>query len=305
MNDTLRMLEILNEGFPEIAQMEPLEARRQVDARVRPTENVNDAVSEDSEITVHGQRIAIRIYRPVEGAKAIGPITIYAHGGGFLHGSIDSHDSFCRTWVKGTGSTVVSVEYRLAPEWGAPAPALDVLGALEWVRAEGLATEVILAGDSSGANAVLVAALMLAERDLGDLKGLVLLYPFLDPERSLPSHQAYAEGYFITSRAIETYWRHYLTAPGSEQAQAWQINPLRADSFRQLPPSIVVTAGRDTLQDEGRAAYERMVAEGVPAIHHHFPDQFHGFMTIPGYRPAASGQQVLWSSFTNLFGREG
>jgi len=305
MNDTLRMLEILNEGFPDIARMDPLKARDEVDARVRPAENIDDASSEDAEIVVDGEKVAVRVYRPVEGARSIDIVTVYAHGGGFLHGSIDSHDSFCRTWVKETGATVVSVQYRLAPEWGAPAPAVDVLAALEWARTQELGSRAILAGDSSGANAAFVAALMLKERNVDDVEGLVLLYPFLDPERRYPSHETYAEGYFITGRTIETYWRHYLGAPGSETAEPWQINPLRAESFRGLPPAIVVTAGRDTLQDEGRAAYERMVAEGVPAVHHHVPDQFHGFMTIAGYRPAVAGQQVLWSSFTNMFAREG
>src|SRR5699024_9153891 len=108
--------------------------------------------------------------------------------------------------VRETGTSVVSVQYRLAPEWGAPAPAVDVLAALEWARTQELGSRAILAGDSSGANAAFVAALMLKERNVDDVEGLVLLYPFLDPERGYPSHETYAEGYFITGRTIETYW---------------------------------------------------------------------------------------------------
>ena len=118
MNETQRMLEILNDTFPRIAEMEPLEARRAVDARVRPTENIDDAQAHDRTIAVDGREISIRVYTPRAGAVEGAPVVIYGHGGGFLHGSIASHDSFCRLWAKNTRMLIVSVDYRMAPEWG-------------------------------------------------------------------------------------------------------------------------------------------------------------------------------------------
>lgn len=300
MNETQRMLKILNEAFPKIAEMEPLAARRAVDARIRPTENIDDAQAYDEAVTVEGREIPIRVYTPEGGALKGSPVAVYGHGGGFLHGSIESHDSFCRLWAKNTRMTTVSVGYRKAPEWGAPAPAEDLLATADWARAN-LGERIILAGDSSGAGAALVAALMAQESGVEPLAGLVLLYPFLDPARSFPSHECFGEGFFITADAVEMYWKTYLEAPGSAEAKPWQINPLEAASFRGFPPTIVVTAGLDTLQDEGRIAYQRMRQDGVDAVLHHFPDQFHGFMTIWGYRPARAGQDVLWSSIKRLF----
>src|SRR5699024_6410665 len=136
MNETERLLELLNSTFPDITVLGALDARAAVDARVQPAANIDDAVSQDHEIpTVYGT-LRVRVYRQAGEQGDTRPVTIYSHGGGYLHGSIDSHDEFCRLWSRNTQGTVVSVNYRLAPEWGAPAAAQDVITALRWYEAQ-------------------------------------------------------------------------------------------------------------------------------------------------------------------------
>lgn len=307
MNETEQMLALLNAGFPDISNLGPIEARAEVDARIRPVANLTDAETEDCVIDREGGPLAIRIYRPcttdapataasVTPAASVAPVaTIYAHGGGFLHGSIQGHDSFCRTFAQHTGMPVVSVDYRLAPEHGAPSGSCDLVSATEWAATQRLGQTFVLAGDSSGANLAAVAALALRGHATVRVAAQVLLYPFLDPTMSSPSYRRLGDTNFVTATTLATYWRHYLAAPGTATATPWQVNPALAPTHEGAPPAIVVTAGLDPLQDEGRDYAHRLAAAGTPVLLRHYPDQFHGFATIPGYGPARSAQAMLWS----------
>ncbi len=291
MDETRRMLELLNTGFPDITGLDPLAARALVDARVRAPDNLDDVATAQDLVVAPG--VPVRVYEPHE-RRPEAPVTVFVHGGGFLHGSIASHDGFCRRWVKHTGSVVVSVEHRRAPEHRAPAGAEDVVAAVDWAASADLGDGVIAAGDSSGGNLAAVAALMLRDRGDSPLTGLVLAYPFLDPAMDTPSHRSRAEGYFVTGRQLRYYWETYLGGPVEAAEVDWRVSPLRAD-LAGLPPTIVVTAGLDPLCDEGRAFAERLAAAGVPVLHRHHPDQFHGFLTIPGYGPGRSASELLWA----------
>ncbi len=302
MDDTRSMLAALNGSFPDIASMHPLDARAAADSRVTPTPEPGIVASAD-DVTVQtaGGDIGARIYRPHAPLEAA-PLTIYAHGGGFLHGSIASHDRFCRAWAAQTGSTVVSVDYRLAPEHVGPAPVNDVVAVTEWALATGLAPHgVVLAGDSSGANLAAVAAIVLRDQGESPVVGQVLIYPFLDPTMSSESHRRLAEGYFVTGRLLRFYWETYLGGPLGASAPDWRVMPLAAASHSDLPPSITITAGLDPLADEGREYAALLRRSGNEALHRHYPEQFHGFLTIPNYPPAAAAQELLWSDIAELF----
>lgn len=300
MTETEQLLALLGETFPDIAALAPLDARAVVDARVRPAANLDDAGSHDLTIAGRGGGLRLRIYRPRSPQQDPAVVTVFAHGGGFLHGSIESHDSFCRSWARHTAGTVVSVDVRLAPEHGAPAGAEDLVAAAQWVHTSGLGERVVLAGDSSGANAAAVAALML--RDLGEpaLAGQVLLYPFLDPGMQSDSYESRGEGFFVTRRTLGFYWQNYLGASTLEPDD-WRINPANAADHCGLPPTIVVTAGLDPLRDEGRAYARRLDSSGVPVLHRQYPDQFHGFLTIPPFGPARAARELLWSDIRRMF----
>ena len=103
-DETTRMLEMLTAGFPDIASMPPLQARAVADARIRTPSNLDDvADARDDAVSVGDRAVPVRVYRPHSPADGA-PVTVYAHGGGFVHGSIAGHDGFCRRWAKGTGT---------------------------------------------------------------------------------------------------------------------------------------------------------------------------------------------------------
>lgn len=302
MDETQHMLAALNASFPDIARMEPLAARAAVDARIPPPQNPDDGVTaEDVPVPAEHGGISVRIYRPHEPYPSA-PATVYAHGGGFLHGSIAGHDRFCRLWAAGTGSTVVSVAYRLAPEHVAPAPVTDVVAVAEWLAARDDGSRgLVLAGDSAGANIAAAAAIALRESGSTTVAGQVLIYPMLDPRMQSESYRLRGEGYFITARALRFYWENYLGGPAAEAAADWHVMPQTAEDHSSLPPSITITAGLDPLGDEGRSYSALMRRSGNTALHRRYPDQFHGFLTMPDYGPGASAREILWADFTRLF----
>lgn len=298
MDETTRMLELLNTTFPPIWTMDPHEGRAAVDARIRPADNLDDAAAEDG-VVHHGMHaIPVRVYRPA-GIRTGAPTTVYAHGGGFLHGSIAGHDGFCRRWARQTRSVVVSVGYRLAPEAGPGAARDDLVAAADWAVATGLAPHgLILAGDSSGGNVAAGAAIAFRDRSHSPVVGQALLYPFLDPDMATESHRTRATGSFVTAELLSHYWRTFLGS--SRDHVAADVTPLAVDDLRDLPPAIVVTAGLDPLCDEGTLYAQRLRAAGVPVLERHHPDQFHGFLTIPGYGPSMSAAAILWSDVREL-----
>ncbi|WP_461170933.1 alpha/beta hydrolase [Arthrobacter sp. Z1-15] len=302
MDETQRMLAALNASFPDIARMDPLAARAAVDARIPAPQNFDDsAAAEDVLVPAEHGAIPVRIYRPREPSPSV-PATLYAHGGGFLHGSIASHDRFCRLWAARTGSTVASVDYRLAPEHVAPAPVADVVAVAEWLAARDMADHgLVLAGDSAGANIAAAAALALRDQGTSLVAGQVLIYPMLDPHMQSESYRLRGEGYFITARALRFYWENYLGGPAATAAPDWRFMPQTAADLSSLPASITVTAGLDPLADEGRNYSALLRRSGNTALHRHYPDQFHGFLTMPDYGPAGSAREILWADFTHMF----
>lgn len=298
MDETARMLALLNESFPDLTTMTPLDARTAVDARIRPAPNLDDvAATEDHVIDAGTHVIPVRIYHP-HTLRPGAPVTVYAHGGGFLHGSIEGHDGFCRRWARGTDSVVVSVAYRLAPEAAPPAARDDIVAAVDWAIARGLASHgVIVAGDSSGGNLAAGAAIVLRDRGDSPVVGQVLIYPFLDPAMDTESHRTRGRGCFVTTAQLAYYWRALL---GENPEITPAVTPLAVDDLTALPPAVVITAGLDPLCDEGVVYAHRLRDAGVRVVRRHLPDQFHGFLSIPGYGPAAGASEMLWHDVRHL-----
>lgn len=305
MDATRRMLATLTENFPDITLLPPLEARAVVDARVRPATNLDDvARTEDHDIEVDGGTIGVRVYIPHQLDPRM-PATTYVHGGGFLHGSIASHDGFCRRWARATSAVVVSVAHRLAPDVAPPVPAHDVIAALDWAAAhEWSSAGVILAGDSSGANLAAVAALAVSLRGSSPVRAQVLLYPILDPGMDSDSQRRLGEGNFLRTAAIDYYWDTYLGAQRHTLATDWWVSPGHADDHSRVAPAIIVTGGLDPLLDEGRAYVRTLRDAGVPVLHRHYAGEFHGFLTIPDFPPAEAARSVLWHDIISTVTKE-
>jgi acetyl esterase len=236
--------------------------------------------------------IPIRVYTPGERATAGG--LIYFHGGGFVVGSIETHDGMCRSIANAAGVVVASVDYRLAPEHKFPAAAEDAYAATCWIveHAERFgidARRIAVGGDSAGGNLATVAALMARDRGGPPLAFQLLLYPVTDADLERASHREYAEGYLLTRAAMAWFWDHYLSYP-SERGQPYAA-PLRADDLSGLPPALVITAECDPLCDEGEAYAQRLEQAGVPVTLTRYPGMIHGFVRRSNL--LAQGKQAL------------
>lgn len=211
------------------------------------------------------------------------PALVYFHGGGFVVGSLNSHDNLCRTLTNAAGVAVVSVDYRLAPEHPFPAAVEDATAAVAWLAdpanaaALGLdPARLAVGGDSAGGNLAAVVARRARDRGGPRLALQVLLYPVVDCDLDTPSYRENAAGYMLTRDAMAWYWSQYVPDPARRSDP--DAAPLRADDLAGLPPALVVTAGYDVLRDEAEAYARRLAAAGVPVRLARHPGMIHGFL---------------------------
>lgn len=229
--------------------------------------------SEDGSIAGPGGPIPIRRYRR---ARAEGPATvIYYHGGGFVVGNLDSHDSVCAEICGATGHRVVAVDYRLSPEHPHPADFDDALAAFRAIRAEG--RPVVLAGDSAGGNLAAAAALAVRGESPAPV-GQVLIYPGLGGDAlGLASYREHAEAIHLTARDVRFY-KSIRAGGGEPPYHDPTFVPLAATDFRGLPPCVAISADIDPLRDDSGAYVERLAKAGVPALWVNEPGLVHGYL---------------------------
>ncbi|TMV05682.1 alpha/beta hydrolase [Ruegeria sediminis] len=238
----------------------------------------------DLEFTFEERAIPVRQYRPREMGRL--PAIVFCHGGGFVWGSIETHDGLCRRLTAKTGATVFSVGYRLAPETRFPGPVDDVLRVLEAVH--GLADDedidpntLALCGDSAG-GAICVSVAALAARSGLPLRHLGLFYPALDPACDSTSQHAFADGPLLTKAAMEWFWSCYL-GPGKPPGDVPLPGDLR--DLSGFPPTTIATAEFDVLRDEGAQFAKRLTEAGVDAELTCHPGMIHGFLSLPATSP--------------------
>jgi acetyl esterase len=228
--------------------------------------------------------LPIRVYTP-PGLNPL-PVLLFIHGGGWATGSIEGYDRLCRHLAAQSGSLVVSVGYRLAPEHPFPAGLDDCYTAAVWLAKNaasinGDATRLAIGGDSAGGNLSTVVTLLAKERSGPQIRYQVLLQPMTDYyEPGTPSLQEYAEGYFLTREALIRFWQHYL--PDTSKALTPYAAPLRAKSLAGLPPALIITAEYDPLRDEGERYASRLQEAGVLVTLKRFDGMIHPFMLMAG-----------------------
>ena len=273
---------------PSMEQMRTLAVANAAQLPRRPT-----SIAGTREIMVPGpaSELPARVYTP----PGVGPfpLVVYFHGGGFVAYTLDTHDQVCRELCAGTGAVVVSVEYRLAPEFRFPHPTDDAYAAVNWLGEHAAelgadAGRMAVAGDSAGASLSLAAALRLRDHGGPRLAAQLLIYPVADMsgQTEYPSRSENGQGYFLTSEAMQFFGAMYLTAP--EDALHPHVSPLHSASLAGLPPTLVLTAEYDPLRDEGMMLAEKLRAEGVDATHRPGPGLIHGFANMTGFVPAAA-----------------
>ncbi len=274
----------------EQAALAPEPARTPEEARARMVRQLENRAVPGllNGVTTHdfaSGELQIRLYRPPAPARAPSPTLVYLHGGGWVAGSLDTHDPFCRLLAPLAGCSIVSVDYRLAPEAPYPAALDDAHAAFLWVAEHaptwsGSPDKLALGGDSSGANLAAVTANRLGfEPGSPRPSALVLLYPVTDHPSSLhPSYAENATGYGLQESGMRWFWDLY--APGGNPDDP-SLSPLRIPVLPALPPTLIATAEYDVLRDEGIAYAKRLAAAGVPATHMHAPDMPHNFPVSP------------------------
>jgi len=272
-------------GARPVEQMTVQEMRDGLEQRTRVTGGTPEPVDQviSGEVPAPSGPIPVRIYVP-HGSRPM-PGLVFFHGGGWARGSLQTHDSLCRSLANAGGCCVVSVDYRMAPEHTFPAAIDDAVAATRWVahNAQQLgidARHLAVGGDSAGGN--LAAAVALVLRDAGGpaLAFQLLFYPVMDYNFDTPSYVDNAEGYMLTRAAMRFYWRLYLRDESDADDQ--RAAPLRARDFANLPPALVITAEFDPLRDEGRAYADKLHGAGTPVIYREYPGMVHGFATMAG-----------------------
>jgi acetyl esterase len=257
------------------------EARRNFDAdfeAVGPGEDVREV--RDLRVPVAGAEIPVRLYRPSPGRL---PGVVYFHGGGFLLGSIESHEAVTRALANASGAVVVSVGYRRGPEDRFPTAHEDAYAATAWVheRADDLELEpgrLAVAGDSAGANLAIGVARLARERGGPPLAMMALAYPVTTTNLEVGFDLDY-EGYMLYRDELQWHQDNYLPSPAVRHDPL--VSPLEADDLAGLPPAVVITAQCDPLHRQGELFAQALEKAGGSVEHLHYGGMIHGFFQVP------------------------
>ncbi len=278
------LLTAMTEGGIQLP--DPLDAaslRAMLDAPI-PAPPVDIAERRDISIEASGSTLAGRLYHPASGE--ILPVVLFFHGGGWVHGTLDTHDRLAAILAVQSQCAVVSVDYRLAPENPFPAAWEDALTSLRWIKDHHSeldvdASRIALAGDSAGGN--LAAALAQAVADDPTIVHQLLFYPALDGKCAAPSFGVDHPG-FLSAAQMRWYWDQY--APGDMRSDP-RASPSAASIAPGTAPATIIVAGNDPLHDEGVAFAATLQAAGVPAALHDYLGAIHGFASLFGMVPLA------------------
>jgi acetyl esterase len=299
IDGVLALLDVLGRSRLDLSS--PAAARRSfrqatVDVRVLDAGVPVGRVSEDR-VRGPGGPLPVRTYRPAGRRSGRRPTIVTFHGGGFVLGDLDTHDTLCRWMCRQVDAVVVSVAYRLAPEDPFPAAVEDAMAATRWAadrigRLGGDPSRLVVAGDSAGGNlAAVVAQSWREEVEHGrpPLAAQVLLYPVIDLEDDdgarYPSRVEFGDDLVLTGDDMRWFAGHYLGA--SEDRRDPRLSPI-AGRLDGSPPAVVVTAEFDPLRDEGEAYARALASAGVPVTHRRFPGLIHGFAAFSALSPACA-----------------
>jgi acetyl esterase len=286
--DAKRYLERLAAlGAPPVTELTPAEVRLALEATAADLFGPTDQLGAVVDQALPGP-VRIRVYQPSGAARDL-PVLVYFHGGGWVAGSLDTHDGVCRALCARTPCVVVSVDYRLAPEHRFPAAVEDAWAATAWVAEHaasigGDAGRIAVGGDSAGGTLATVVARRARDRGL-PLRLQLLVYPATDHRFDSESYREHGVGYGLTRDAMRWYWEHYLGPDGDGSSP--EASPLRADDLAGLAPAFVLTVEFDPLRDEGEAYAERLRAAGVATECRRVAGLIHGALRMPGTIPRA------------------
>jgi acetyl esterase len=260
-----------------------------------------------------GHRILLKLWRPVHmqsvakhGTHHLAPALIYFHGGGFTIGSIETHATLCKVIAKLSQMPVISVEYRLAPEFTFPVAHNDAWSACEWIfkNATDLrlsAKHLFVGGDSAGGTLSLYCAQQ-AGLTGSSFRGQILYYPGCADNQNMPSHKAYAVGYLLEQKSIDYFYGLYLAGPDRTRLMSdWRFSALCSPHLKLLPTTWIGLAQCDPLRDEGTALVHALKALGCKVKARIYKGVIHGFVKMGRFIPEAVEAHVDASDFLRSF----
>ena len=236
----------------------------------------------DHVVKSNGAEIKVREYSP-ESIRSIYPAVVYFHGGGWVFGSIETHEAFTGFLAKELKAKVFSVDYRLAPEHPYPIPLADCEAAFNWVKENSSdlginPNRVSIGGDSAGGNLAASLCVKRKQEELSMPKAQLLIYPVTDLTLKHPSIDEMAEGFFLTKDSMEYFRDNYLE--NRELIKDPLVSPLFAEDLSGHPPAVVVTAGFDPLRDEGDQYAQALRNANVEIYHRTHDSYIHGFVNM-------------------------
>ncbi len=285
----LASLQVLGNTDLSSVGVESARASIELMARLQPKDNTPLDRVDDRTIKGKFREIPIRIYWPVAPSECVG-VTVFYHGGGFVLGSIESHDQLARSLAKHSKSVVVSVEYALAPENKFPAAVEDAYEALAYAShnrsnlcPNHLLSKVPLAvaGDSAGGNLAAVVS-YLARGEAEEVDFALLAYPVTDGlhQENFPSYEENSEGYFLTAKDMRWFGELYLRDENDLLDPRFSI--LLANDLSNMPKTLIVVAGYDPLRDQGVALAQALEDAGNKVNLWRYDTMIHGFFSMEG-----------------------
>jgi len=275
-------------GLPQVWEAPVDVIRRNTQARAAlagPIEPVQEIVNRY--IPGPTADLPIRIYRPTKSTNA--PAIIYFHGGGWVLNFLDIYDASLARLANQSGATIISVNYQKAPEHPFPIPFDDCYATLLWAiaNAEDLKinpNRVGVAGDSAGANLASGVAIKARDNNIS-LAFQLLIYPCNGRDFTTDSYITNATGYGLSTQAMQWFWDQYLQ--GNQHDENPYAVPMKATSFKEIAPAIVLTAQYDPLISDGEQYAELLKRDGVEVIYAEYPGMIHGFFTNMAVTPTA------------------
>lgn len=280
-------------GGPVIHESEPAAFREYYATRTAPS---TEPVHEIRDVSAGG--VPCRLYRPSADTNL--GLLVYYHGGGWVIGNLDTHDSVCRSLANRMGHAVLSVDYRLAPEHRFPAAVEDALCSLRWAHdnAGELGIDparIAVGGDSAGGN---LAAIVAQQRPV-PLVFQMLIYPATDMTQSFPSQQENSEGPVLTQQAMSWFIGHYLAADADKTDPLASPGLAPDNLLKGAPPALIITAEKDPLRDEGEEYGRRLIANGVTASVVRYNGMFHSFFGMHQLLDDANSAHSLAATMTS------
>ena len=255
------------------------------------------------QLPLQGHTLSTRMYH---GSRKR-PLMIYFHGGGWTIGDLDTHHPFCLLLAAKTRCSVMSIDYRLAPEHPFPAAHEDAMAASRWIidNLNALAPnngEVVLAGDSAGGNLALATAARMPDEPR--LRGCMMIYPATQHYHAeVRSYTEHAKSGPLTTNIMRWFTDTYLNGLAPADPKIEIMFPGRRIPFAGFPRSLLITAERDPLRDDGRRLAKALDLAGVKVQHEHFPDEAHGFPCSEGPTPGHQRFMALASAWIKEISR--